>query len=54
MEQANNKKRVGLTILKVLSIIVLVIVIIFVSGYLYIKYYLGFDISKFKRAINLK
>ena len=52
-KDSNKKNNVGLTILKIISIFVIVIALIFVGGYLYLKYYLGFDIAKFKNAIEL-
>ena len=53
MEKIEKKKNIPLKILKVFAIVILCIAIVFVGGYLYIKYYLGFDIGKFKHAIDL-
>ena len=53
MEKDIKKTSVWVTILKVVGIIVLSLVVIFVGGYLYLKYALGFDLGKFKRAVEL-
>ena len=53
MEKKIKNKNIGLTILKVVAIVILSFVLIFVGGYVYLKYTLGFDLVKFKRAVDL-
>ena len=53
MSEEKRKTNIGFTILKIFLIVVLFVVLILVGGYFYVKYSLGIDIGKFKRALDL-